>query len=93
MKSIAFGQYYPANSVLHRMDPRIKLVISLLYIVCTFLCKNILSFSVLLASAIVLIVIGRVPLKIVLRSMRAVLIILMFTAVLNIFWTDGERIQ
>ena len=92
MKSIAFGQYYPANSVLHRMDPRFKLVISLLYIVCTFLCKNVLSFSVLLASALFLIVIGRVPLRIVLRSMRAVLIILLFTAVLNVFWTDGDKL-
>ena len=52
MKSIAFGQYYPAESPLHRLDPRIKIIMTILYIVCSFLCKNILSYALLLVSAI-----------------------------------------
>ena len=40
MKGISFGQYYPANSLLHRLDPRSKVILAVLYIVCTFLCKN-----------------------------------------------------
>ena len=92
MKSIAFGQYYPADSLLHKLDPRIKVVLTVLYIVCTFLCKNVLSFALLLLSAILLILIGRVPLKIVLRGLRPVLIILAFTAFLNIFWTKGSHL-
>ncbi len=91
MKSIAFGQFYPADSALHRLDPRIKVVLTVLYIVCSFLCKNVLSFALLLLSAVVLILLGRVPLRIVLRGLRPVLIILAFTAILNIFWTRGER--
>ena len=90
MKSIAFGQYYPAESVLHRLDPRIKILITVLYIVSTFLCKNILSFALLLLSAIMLVILGRVPLKLVFKSLRPVLFILAFTAFLNIFWTKGE---
>ncbi len=92
MKSIAFGQYYPADSVLHRLDPRIKVILTILYIVCSFLCKNVISFAVLLASAILLILFGKIPLKVVLRGLRPVLIILIFTAFLNIFWTKGEQL-
>ncbi len=90
MKGIAFGQYYPSDSVLHRLDPRIKIIITVLYIVSTFLCKNILSFALLLLSAIILVLLGRVPLKLVFKSLRPVLFILAFTAVLNVFWTGGE---
>ena len=90
MKSIAFGQYYPSRSVLHRLDPRIKILITVLYIISTFLCKNILSFSLLLVSALVLVVLGRVPLKTVLGGLRPVLFILAFSALLNMLWTKGE---
>lgn len=90
MKSIAFGQFYPANSVLHKLDPRVKVILTILYIVCSFLCKNIISFALLLISAVVLILLGKIPLRIVLRGLRPVLMILAFTAVLNIFWTKGE---
>jgi energy-coupling factor transport system permease protein len=90
MKSVALGQYYPADSALHRLDPRMKVILTILYIVCSFLCKNILSFALLLVSALVLILMGRIPLKVVLRGLRPVLLILAFTAVLNIFWTKGE---
>ena len=92
MKSIALGQYYPAESLLHRLDPRIKIILTVLYIVCSFLCKNILSFALLLLSAILLILLGRIPLKIVLKGLKPVLIILIFTAILNIFWTKGEML-
>ena len=92
MKSIAFGQYYPADSPLHRLDPRIKIIMTILYIVCSFLCKNILSYALLLLSAIFVIAIGRVPFKIVLRGLKPVLFVLAFTAILNIFWTNGEML-
>lgn len=92
MKSIALGQYYPSDSALHRLDPRIKVIFTILYIVCSFLCKNILSFALLLLSSILLVAIGRIPLKIVMRGLKPVLIILIFTAFLNIFWTKGEHL-
>ena len=67
-----------------------KIILTILYIVCSFLCKNIFSFVLLAASAILLILLGRVPLKTVLRGLRAVLVILAFTSLINIFWTKGE---
>ena len=90
MKSIALGQYYPSNSVLHRLDPRIKIILAVLYIVASFLCKNIISFAALAVSAIVIILLGRIPLKIVLKGLRPIIIILAFTSFINIFFTKGE---
>lgn len=92
MKSIALGQYYPAASVLHRIDPRAKVILAFLYIIASFLCKNILSFAALILSAIVLILISRIPLRTVLRSIRPLFFILLFTVILNIFWTKGETL-
>jgi len=90
MKSIAFGQYYPAKSILHNLDPRMKIIITVLYIVSTFLCKNILSFSLLFVSAVILILLGRIPLRLVFQSLKPVIFILLFTMVLNVLWTGGE---
>ena len=86
MKGFAFGQYYPASSVLHRMDPRSKVICAVAYIVAAFLCKNTFSFLLLVLSALALILISRIPMRVVLRSVRALIFIMAFTAVLNIFW-------
>ena len=90
MNSIALGQFYPSNSVMHRLDPRIKIILAIAYMVVSFLCKNVFSFVILFLSAIALVLISRIPLKIVLRSIKAIMFIMIFTAVLNIFWTKGS---
>ena len=92
MKSIALGQYYPSGSPLHRLDARIKIILTILYIVCSFLCKNVISFALLALSAVLLILISRIPLKIVFGGLRPVLIILIITSMFNIFWTSGEML-
>ncbi len=92
MSSISLGQYYPGKSLLHRLDPRFKIVMALVYIVASFLCRNIWSFVALTASAIVLVAISRIPPKIVLRGLRPILFIMLFTVALNIFFTRGETL-
>ena len=87
MKNVALGQYYPAQSPLHKLDPRIKLILAMLYIVAAFLCKNILGFAVLAATALLLILISSVPLKTVLRSLRVIVFVLLFTVMINLFMT------
>lgn len=86
MKGFAFGQYYPARSVLHRLDPRAKVLAAVIYIVAAFLCKNTVSFGLLLLSGLILMLISRIPIKVVMRSIRALVFIMLFTALLNIFW-------
>ncbi|MBE6646228.1 MAG: energy-coupling factor transporter transmembrane protein EcfT [Ruminococcaceae bacterium] len=90
MNNIALGQFYPSSSVMHRLDPRMKIIIAIAYIVASFLCKNVISFALLLVSAFALILLSRIPVKIVLRSIKAIIFIMIFTAVLNVFWTKGD---
>ena len=92
MSGVSFGQYYPARSPLHKIDPRIKIILTILYIVCSFICTNVISYGLLLISAILLIIVGRVPFKIILKGLKGVLIILIFTSVINVFLTKGETL-
>ncbi len=86
MTNITFGQYYPAKSPLHRMDPRAKVLCTVAYIVASFLCTNFFAFVLLLVSSFALIFISRIPLRIILRSIRAMIFLMIFTAVINVFW-------
>lgn len=89
---ISFGQYCEGNSILHRMDPRAKIIAAVMYIVTVFLAKNLYSFALLAASAVVLIAVSAIPLRIVLKSMKPLVIILLFTALINIFWMKGDTL-
>lgn len=89
MKNITLGQYYAVDSPIHRLDPRIKIVLAILYIVIVFLCSNVLSMALLLISALALVLLSRIPIKIVLKSIKPILFIIAFTAIINIFWTTG----
>ncbi len=92
MKNIAIGQYYPAQSILHSIDPRCKIILALCYIVASFLCHNILGFAVLLASAFLLIFMGRIPFRVVFKGIRPILFIMLFTVVINLFLTTGDTL-
>lgn len=89
MKNISLGQYYAVNSPIHNLDPRIKIIMAILYIVIVFVCSNLLSIALLLASAFGLVILSNIPIKIVIRSVKPILFIIAFTAIINIFWTTG----
>ena len=89
---ISFGQYCEGNSIIHRMDPRAKIIAAILYIVTVFLAKNLYAFGLLVLSAIVLVAVSGIPVRIVLKSMKPLVIILLFTALINIFWMEGETL-
>ena len=89
MNGISFGQYYPSNSPIHRLDPRMKIILAIVYIVASFLCRNVFSFLLLLVTSFVLVLLSRIPIKVVLRSIKAIIFIMIFTAILNVFWTKG----
>lgn len=89
---ITFGQYCEGNSVIHRLDPRAKIIIALLYIVVIFLAKSASAFVLLLASAVVFIAMAGLSPKLILRSMRPLLFVIIFTAVINIFWMTGDTL-
>ena len=88
LKDITLGQYFPGNSPIHRLDPRTKLIMLVVYIVALFLAKGWLSYGVMLAFLIVVIKISTIPLKSIVRGMRPLVMILVFTGVLNLFFTQ-----
>ena len=92
IRDITIGQYYPGKSVLHRLDPRMKLVLTFLLIVTIFLCKSFFSLGLIALTAVVAAAISSVPAKMMLKSLKPIVIILIFTAVLNIIYTEGGTV-
>lgn len=90
--SIAFGQYCEGNSFLHRLDPRWKLVLAMLYIVVIFMCKNVFSFALVGVSAVLLMLLSRIKPALILNSLKPLVMIITVTAVINIFWLKGETL-
>ena len=91
IRDITIGQYFPGESFLHKLDPRAKILITLIYIVTLFLCKNFFSLFLLLAVAIVSVLISRISFRVILKGLRMILLIILFTAALQIFWCSGSR--
>jgi len=90
LKDISLGQYIPGTSVIHRIDPRLKIVLTLAYIVVLFMAKGPLSYGLVLLTLGLIIVLSRIGVRFVLRSVRPLLFIILFTAVLNMFYVDGD---
>ena len=90
MKNISLGQYYPSNSLIHKLDGRTKILLATIFIISVFFCKSLLSFAFLLAVTFAIVFISRIPLRIVFRSLRAIVFILIFTFIINVFLTKGD---
>ena len=90
LKDITLGQYFPGHTVVHRLDPRVKLIGTVVYIVALFLARGLLTYGILLALLAALIVVSRVGFKSVARGMKPVLIVVVITGLLNLFYTGGE---
>ena len=84
LKDITLGQYFPGNSLLHKLDPRMKLVLTLFFIVLVFLPQNWFGLGLVLVFLAAVVALSRLPLSLLWRSMKPVLFIVLFTAVLNI---------
>ena len=89
IRDITIGQYYPGKSLLHKIDPRMKLILTFAIIVVIFLCKNFFSLGIIAVTSVAAAILSRVPMKMILKSLKPIVIILIFTAVLNIFYTQG----
>ncbi len=92
MSDITFGQFIDTDSFLHKLDPRTKLLGLVFYIVLIFVAGNFLSLGLLATLAFICIVATKIPFKMYLKNLKAILPILIFTALLNVFYTDYGRI-
>ena len=90
LKDITLGQYFPGNSVIHRLDPRTKLILLVVYIVALFTAVNWVSYGLMAAFLVVVVKMSTIPPKSILRGMKPLVMILVFTGILNLFFTGGE---
>ncbi|MCR4605786.1 MAG: energy-coupling factor transporter transmembrane protein EcfT [Eubacterium sp.] len=89
-KGLTIGSYYPVDSPIHRLDPRVKLVAVLVFLVSLFLFDNFIGYIVVTVFLGAVIILSKVPLKYILKGMKFILFLLFFTAFFNLFFTHGE---
>ena len=89
LKDITLGQYFPGNSLLHRFDPRSKILFTVLFIAAIFLCKGLVSYGITLLILLMMIGISKVQPRVFLKGMKPVVFIVVCPAILNLFYTSG----
>ena len=90
LRDITIGQHFPGNSLVHRFDPRLKLVLTIAYIVLLFAASNPLGLTLSILFLAVMYRVAKIPGKMILKSLKPILPIVIFTAVLNLFFVSGE---
>lgn len=92
LRDITLGQYYRANSLIHRLDPRVKLLGTLIFIISLFLGQSIWLYALITVALIAVIKLSKVPLKYITKGMKSIVILVIISAAFNLFLTDGEVI-
>ena len=91
LKDITLGQYFPGNTVAHRLDPRTKILLVVLYIAALFSAKSFVGYALMALTLFICVRISRVRFKTMVKGLKPVVFIVVFTAILNLFFTPGQR--
>ncbi len=89
---VIFGQYIKGDSVIHQLDARMKIIIAILYIVIIFLAHSVSAFILLIVATAVFIIMTKIPLRLLLKAMKPLMIIIIVTAIINMFWFTGKTL-
>ena len=92
LRDITLGQYYPADSVIHKLDPRVKLFGTLIYIISLFVFKGLPEFILAAIFLVVLIKLSKVPFSYMVKGLKTIVLIMLFAAVFNLFLTPGTKL-
>lgn len=92
IRDITIGQYYPTNSPIHKLDPRTKILATFAYIFSLFIVEDYIAYVLIALFVYALTKVARIPLRFILKGLKAIFIIILFTVVLNIFMAPGETI-
>lgn len=92
LRDITLGQYYPADSVIHKLDPRVKLFGTLIYIISLFVFKGLPAFILVAIFLVVLIKLSKVPFSYMVKGLKTIVLIMLFAAVFNLFLTPGTKL-
>ena len=90
LRDITIGQHFPGNSLVHKFDPRLKLVLTIAYIILLFAASNPLGLALSILFLVGMYAVAKIPFKLILKSLKPILPIVVFTAVLNLFFVSGE---
>jgi energy-coupling factor transport system permease protein len=90
LKDITLGQYFPGDTIIHRLDPRTKLTLTIVYIVALFLVKSWTGYAMMAILLVAIVWSSRIPVKTIFRSMRPIAVVILITAALNLFLTSGD---
>lgn len=92
LKDITLGQYFPGNTFIHRLDPRVKLIFTIFFIVALFLTKHLVSNLILIFILVICIAISKIKPKALFKGMKPILFLVIITGLLNLFYTSGNII-
>ncbi len=92
IKDVTLGQYFPGESVVHRLDPRIKIILGLVYIVLVFFIDSYWGFAALFAFLVLSVALSRIHIKFILKSLQPLLFLIILTFILNIFFVQGQTV-
>lgn len=92
MKDLTFGQYYPSDSVVHRMDARVKILLMILYIAAIFFISSYFGYAVTLVFILAFSLVSKVPITKILKSVKRITVILVITALLNLFFVKTGKV-
>lgn len=90
LKDITLGQYFPGDTLIHRLDPRTKILSVILFIIALFTCKGFVAYGLTLVYLIAAVRTSKIKLNTILKGVKPLIIIIIFTAILNMFYTQGE---
>ncbi|MBR3766807.1 MAG: energy-coupling factor transporter transmembrane protein EcfT [Clostridia bacterium] len=88
IKDITIGQFFPGKSFIHKLDPRAKIILTFVFIVALFLCKNFFSLGLLFASALISIAVSKISFKVILKGLKMIVVLVVFTGILQIIYND-----
>lgn len=92
LKDITIGQFIDTGSFLHKMDSRIKLIITILYVVCLFLIDSYFAYLLFSLFTLFLVILSKIPIKVIIKGLKPMIFILVFTVAINIFMIPGEKV-
>jgi len=92
LQDITLGQYFPGDSVIHKLDPRMKIIIAIVYITAIFFASDIFTLAVIFTVNIIIIFLSEIPFIIILKALKPLIFIIVFTVIINIFMSSGETL-
>ena len=92
LNDITLGQYFPGNSIIHKLDPRMKIIVAIVYIAAIFFASDIYTLSIIFIVNILIIFLSEIPFTIILKALKPLIFIMAFTVIINVFMSPGETL-